>query len=159
MPRESAEFRNLIEPAVAALGFELVGVEYTPGKSGLLRIYIDSEQGISADNCEAVSHQISGLLDVEDPIAGRYALEVSSPGLDRPLFQARDFDRFSGATVRLRLVSPLNGQRKFKGVLMGMKDNHVVVQLEDAELVVTLDEIDQARLVPDYESHRSEGAS
>jgi len=158
MPRESAELRKLIEPAVRALGFELVGVEFSTGQSGLLRVYIDSEDGISADNCEAVSHQVSGLLDVEDPIPGRYALEISSPGLDRPLFQARDFERFTGSTVRLRLVSPLNGRRKFKGVLMGMKDNHVVVQVEDAELIVTLDEIDQARLVPDYESHRSEGA-
>lgn len=158
MPRESAELRKLIEPAVTALGFDLVGVEYSPGKSGILRVYIDSEDGITADNCEAVSHQISGLLDVEDPIKGSYALEVSSPGLDRPLFQARDFNRFAGETVRLRLVAPLNGRRNFKGVLNGMKDNNVVVQLEDAELIVALEEIDQARLVPDYESHRSEGA-
>jgi ribosome maturation factor RimP len=158
MPRESAELRKLIEPAVTALGFELVGVEYTTGKSGILRVYIDSEWGISADDCAAVSHQLSGLLDVEDPIPGRYALEISSPGLDRPLFHARDFDRYAGETVRLHLVSPLNGRRKFKGVLMGMKDNHVVLKLDDAELTVTLDEIDQARLVPDYKSHRSEDA-
>lgn len=158
MPRESAELRKLLEPAVTALGFDLVGVEFLPGSPGLLRVYIDSESGISAENCEAVSRQVSALLDVEDPIAGRYALEVSSPGLDRPLFRASDFSRFTGATVRLRLVAPLDGRRKFKGILMGMKDNHVVVQLEDAELVVGLDEIDQARLVPDYESHRSEGA-
>ncbi|MDT8387136.1 MAG: ribosome maturation factor RimP [Thiogranum sp.] len=158
MPRESAELRKLLEPAVTALGFDLVGVEFLPGNPGLLRVYIDNEVGISAEHCESVSRQVSALLDVEDPIAGRYALEVSSPGLDRPLFRAGDFSRFTGETVRLRLVAPLDGRRKFEGILMGMKDNHVVVQLEDAELVVGLDEIDQARLVPDYESHRSEGA-
>jgi ribosome maturation factor RimP len=158
MPRESTELRTLVEPAVNALGFELVGVEFSHGKPGLLRIYIDSEDGITVHDCEAVSHQVSGLLDVEDPIAGHYSLEVSSPGLDRPLFQARDFERFAGHTVRLRLTAPLNGRRKFKGVLRGMKDNQVVVQMDDEQLSVGLDEIDQARLVPDYESHRSEGA-
>jgi ribosome maturation factor RimP len=158
MPRESLELRKLIEPAVTALGYELVGVEFVPGKSGLLRVYIDSADGISVDDCQAVSHQVSGILDVEDPIRGQYSLEVSSPGLDRPLYQARDFDRFAGSEVSLRLLAPLNGRRKFKGVLDGLRDGQVVVKLKDEELVVALDEIDQARLVPDYRSHRAEGA-
>ncbi len=158
MPRESVELRELIEPAVTALGFELVGVEFIPGKSGLLRVYIDHEDGIGVDDCQAVSHQVSGILDVEDPIRGKYSLEVSSPGLDRPLFQARDFDRFAGSEVSLRLLAPLNGRRKFKGVLDGLRDGQVVVKMNDEELVVALDEIDQARLVPDYQSHRAEGA-
>jgi ribosome maturation factor RimP len=158
MPRESAELRSLVEPAVTALGYELVGVEFSHGKPGLLRVYIDSEDGITVHDCEAVSHQVSGLLDVEDPIAGQYSLEVSSPGLDRPLFQARDFERFAGQAVRLRLTAPLNGRRNFRGLLRGMQGNQVIVQLDDEELRVELDEIDQARLVPDYDSHRSEGA-
>jgi len=158
MPRESAELRKLLEPAVTALGFELVGVEFVHGKRGLLRVYIDSEDGVTIDDCQAVSHQVSGVLDVEDPIPGQYSLEVSSPGLDRPLFHARDFERFAGHEVRLRLSVPVNGRRKFKGTLLGFRGEQVVVQTEDEELMVSLDEIDQARLVPDYESHRAEGA-
>ena len=158
MPHESVELRELIEPAVTALGFELVGVEFIHGKSGLLRVYIDHPDGISVDDCQAVSHQVSGVLDVEDPIRGEYTLEGSSPGLDRPLFQARDFERFAGNQVDVRLLAPVNGRRKFKGVLGGLRDGQVVLQMDDEELVVALDEIDRARLVPDYKSHRAEGA-
>lgn len=159
MPRESAELRKLLEPAVTALGFELVGVEFLHGNQALLRVYIDHPDGIGVDDCSAVSHQVSGILDVEDPIQGQYALEVSSPGLDRPLFRAGDFERFAGRDVRLRLLAPVAGRRKFTGVLAGLRDGRVVVQMnDDEELVVDLEEIDQARLVPDYESHRAEGA-
>ena len=159
MPREPAHLRKLIEHAVTALGYELVGVEFTGGgKQGLLRVYIDREDGITLDDCQAVSYQVSGLLDVEDPIRGQYSLEISSPGLDRPLYQARDFERFAGHEVKLRLAMPVDGRRNFKGVLAGMKDGQVVLQTDDEELIVSLDEIDQARLVPDYESHRAEGA-
>ncbi len=158
MPRDSAELRKLIEPAVTALGFELVGVEFIRARHGVLRVYIDHENGIGVNDCKAVSHQVSGLLDVEDPIRGEYSLEVSSPGLDRPLFQARDFERFAGHEINLRLLAPVDGQRKFKGTLAGMRDDHVVVRMDNEELVVRLDEIDQARLVPDYSSHRTEGA-
>mgnify|MGYP000140316862 FL=1 len=158
MPRESAELRKLLEPVVSALGFELVGVEFVSGRRGLLRLYIDSEDGVTIDDCQAVSHQVSGLLDVEDPIQGQYSLEVSSPGLDRPLFRAADFERFAGHEVSLRLVAPVEGRRKFRGVLLGLRDGRVVVQVEEQELVVALEEIDAARLVPDYDSHRLEGA-
>jgi len=158
MPRDSVELRKLIEPAVTALGFELVGVEFIRARHGVLRVYIDHENGIGVNDCKAVSHQVSGLLDVEDPIRGEYSLEVSSPGLDRPLFQACDFERFAGHEINLRLLAPVDGQRKFKGTLAGMRDDHVVIRMDDEELLVRLDEIDQARLVPDYSSHRTEGA-
>lgn len=158
MPRESVELRKLLEPAVTALGYELVGVEFLHGKTGVLRIYIDSAEGISVGDCQAVSHQVSGILEVEDPIRGQYSLEVSSPGLDRPLYQARDFERFAGHQVTLRLLAPVAGQRKFKGVLGGLRDGQVVIEMDEEELLVALDEIDQARLVPDYKSHRVEGA-
>ena len=148
MPRESAELRKLLEPAVSALGFELVGVEFVSGRRGLLRLYIDSEDGVTIDDCQAVSHQVSGLLDVEDPIQGQYSLEVSSPGLDRPLFRAADFERFAGHEVSLRLVAPVEGRRKFRGVLLGLRDGRVVVQVEEQELVVELEEIEAAGLVP-----------
>jgi ribosome maturation factor RimP len=133
-------------------------VEFIHGKSGVLRVYIDHPDGIGLDDCQAVSYQVSGVLDVEDPIRGQYSLEVSSPGLDRPLFQGRDFERFAGSAVDVRLLAPVNGRRKFRGVLGGLRDGQVVVQMDDEELVVALDEIDQARLVPDYKSHRAEGA-
>ncbi len=158
MPRESVELRKLVEPAITALGYELVGVEYFQGKTGVLRIYIDSDEGIGVDDCSAVSHQVSGILEVEDPIRGQYSLEVSSPGLDRPLFQARDFVRFAGHQVTLRLLVPVGGKRKFKGVLGGLRDGQVVVEMDEEELVVAVEDIDQARLVPDYKSHHVEGA-
>ena len=158
MPRESAELRKLIEPAVTSLGYELVGVEFIRGKTGVLRVYIDSEDGITVDDCKSVSYQVSGLLDVEDPIRGQYSLEVSSPGLDRPLYQARDFERFAGHEINMRLSVPVDGRRKFRGTLLGLRDDQVVLQMDEEELVVPLDEIDQARLVPDYDSHRAEGA-
>ena len=125
---------------------------------GLLRVFIDSQHGITVDDCARVSHQISALLDVEDPIRGQYTLEVSSPGLDRPLFQESDYERFAGREVQLRLSVPVQGRRKFKGILMGLRDHQVVVRMDDEELVVPLQKIDGARLVPDYDSHRAEGA-
>ncbi len=158
MPRESAELRALLEPAVTALGFELVGVEFIRAKQGVLRVYIDSEQGITVDDCKAVSHQVSGILDVEDPIRGQYTLEVSSPGLDRPLYQMKDFERFAGHEIAMQLTAAVNGRRKFQGTLMGLRDDQVVLQMGEEELVVALDEIDRARLVPDFDSHRAEGA-
>jgi len=158
MPRESAELRALLEPAVTALGFELVGVEFIRAKQAVLRVYIDSEQGITVDDCKAVSHQVSGILDVEDPIRGQYTLEVSSPGLDRPLYQMKDFERFAGHEIAMQLTAAVNGRRKFQGTLMGLRDDQVVLQMGEEELVVALDEIDRARLVPDFDSHRAEGA-
>jgi len=112
-------------------------------------VYIDKQDGVTVDDCERVSHQISGVLDVEDPIAGHYLLEVSSPGLDRPLDGARDFERFRGREVRLRLHAALNGQRNFKGLLMGLRGEQVVLEVDGREIELPLRDIDRARLVPD----------
>lgn len=140
----------MAEPAVTSLGYELVGLEYRPNKSeGLLRIYIDSAAGVTLEDCELVSHQISGLLDVEDPIQGAYRLEISSPGLDRPLFKAADFERFAGVEARIRLTGLWDGRRKFRGILRGVQDGHVLIEEEGAEYAVPLDRIDRANLVPD----------
>ena len=140
----------MAEPAVTSLGYELVGLEYRPNKSeGLLRIYIDSATGVTLEDCEVVSHQISGLLDVEDPIQGAYRLEISSPGLDRPLFKAADFERFAGVEARIRLTGLWDGRRKFRGILRGMQDGHVLIEEEGTEHAVPLDRIDKANLVPD----------
>ena len=138
-----------IEAAVQGLGYELVGIEYHPqGRRSLLRVYIDTPAGVNVDDCERASRQISSALDVDDPIPGQYMLEVSSPGLDRPLFTAEHFQRFSGNRVKLRVSPPLDGRRNFSGVLVGMRDDAVVVVQDDEEVEVPLQHIEQARLVP-----------
>lgn len=142
----------IIEPSVSALGYELVGIEYLPqGRYSLLRVYIDSEAGITVDDCEKVSRQLSGVLDVEDPIKGQYSLEISSPGLDRPLFTPEHFARFAGQQVQVRLQQPLNGQRKFKGLLRGMDGEEVLIEIDGGELRVLPEEIDKANLIPQWD--------
>jgi len=152
MMQDPLHIGDMLEPGIRSLGYELVGVEFqTGGKGGgLLRVYIDSEKGISAEDCQKVSYQVSGLLDVEDPIPGHYTLEVSSPGLDRLLFRAEDFDRFAGQLVKLRLTYPVEGQRKFKGRLVGMRGENVVIEGDEMEISLPFDQIEQARLVPEY---------
>jgi len=143
------KLRSPIEAAVQGLGYELVGIEYHPqGRRSLLRVYIDTPDGVNVDDCERASRQISSALDVDDPIPGQYMLEVSSPGLDRPLFTAEHFQRFSGNRVKLRVSPPLDGRRNFSGVLVGMRDDAVVIVQDDEEVEVPLQHIEQARLVP-----------
>ena len=142
--------RELIEPAVRMLGYDLVAVEhFSYGGGQTLRIYIDKEGGVTIDDCERVSHQVSGILDVEEAIEGRYVLEVSSPGLDRPLSAARDFERFSGRQVKLRTYAPINGQRNFKGLLQGLDNGQVLIEVEGRRVSLPLDGIEKARLVPE----------
>ena len=152
MRQDPLQLGKMLEPGIRSMGYELVGIEYQSGGKGggLLRVYIDSEQGISADDCQMVSYQVSGVLDVEDPIPGHYTLEVSSPGLDRLLFKAEDFTRFAGQLVKLRMTFPVNGQRRFKGRLQGMRDGMVVIEQDGEEINLPYEQIDQARLVPEY---------
>ncbi len=143
---------EIVRGAVEPLGYELVGVEYlSQGRGGsLLRIYIDHENGIGVDDCAKVSHQVSGVLDVEDPIQENYSLEVSSPGLDRPLFFENDFVRFAGHRVSVRLRTKLHDRRRYEGVLKGVQDGNVLVVVDGEEAVLPLDLIDKARLVPEF---------
>jgi ribosome maturation factor RimP len=152
MKQDPLQIGAMLEPGIRSLGYELVGVEYQSGGKGggLLRVYIDSEDGISADDCQKVSYQVSGVLDVEDPIPGHYTLEISSPGLDRLLFKPEDFERFAGQLVKLRTAYPVEGQRRFKGRLQGMQDSNVVIVQDDQEISLPYDQIEQARLVPEY---------
>ena len=127
----TAKINELIKPTVEALELELWGIELLQqGKSAMLRIYIESDAGITVDDCEKVSRQVSALLDVEDPIAGEYTLEVSSPGLDRPLFTASQFAAFTGEVVNVKLRSPLNGRRKFKGSITAIDGNHIGINVD-----------------------------
>ena len=138
---------NLLEPVVEGLGYEFVGAEYHPGRrQGVLRVFIDAPDGVGVDDCAGVSHQLSGLLDVEDPIAGDYLLEVSSPGLDRPVFKAADYERFAGEWIRLRLKTPLDGRRRLQGRLRGLAEGCVVVEEAGARVVVPLDEVERAHI-------------
>ena len=152
MKHDPLQLGDMLEPGITSMGYELVGVEFqTGGKSGgLLRVYIDSEAGISADDCQKVSYQVSGILDVEDPIPGHYTLEISSPGLDRLLFRPQDFERFAGQLIKLRTAYPIEGQRKFKGRLVGMQGDNIVFEQDDMEISLPFDQIEQARLVPEY---------
>lgn len=150
MQYRDVRLNGLIRPAVEALGYELVGVEFRRGRGrALLRVYIDQEDGITLDDCQRVSHQVSGVLDVEDPIVERYDLEVSSPGLDRPLFEPEHFQRFAGRTAKVRLSPPVDGRRKITGVLLGFEDGNVRLDEEGIERRVPLDSVSAARLVPE----------
>lgn len=145
------KLQQIVENVVSSLGYELVGVEYLKHDGGgLLRVYIDSEQGIMLDDCQAVSHQLSGVLDVEDPIPGNYNLEISSPGLDRPLFKAGDYQRFAGKPVRIKLTRAQDGRKNYKGMLQGIEDNEVILDMEGQEIRLSLANIEQSRLVPEY---------
>jgi len=151
MRHDPWNLQEMLEPVVEAMGYELLGVDYQGrGAHGILRIYIDKPEGITLDDCSAVSHQVSGTLDVEDPIPGQYSLEVSSPGLDRPLFKLSHFEQFVGARAKLKLVAPLNGQRNFVGTLQGVEDESVLLLLESGtQENFFFKDIEQARLVPD----------
>ncbi len=148
-----ADLQALLAPTVEGMGFELVGVEYAPaGRASLLRLYIDSAAGIDVDDCAEVSHQVSGLLDVENPIKQEYRLEVSSPGLDRPLFVRQHFERFAGRRARIKLRAPVEGARgrKLTVELGGVEGDRLKVISDEGEFLVPLQQIDSARLVPEF---------
>jgi ribosome maturation factor RimP len=143
------QMTDLLETTVGAMGFELWGLEYlSQGRHSLLRVYIESENGITVENCAAVSEQVSGVLDVEDPITGEYTLEVSSPGMDRLLFKLEQYPAYAGEMVELRLRSAFDGRRKFKGVLKGIEGEDVVVEVDDHEYLLPYGEIEKARVHP-----------
>jgi ribosome maturation factor RimP len=140
---------DMLAPAVAACGFELWGIEFFPqGKRSCLRIYIDGPEGVTVDGCAMVSHQASGILDVEDPVAGEYTLEVSSPGWDRPLFSLSQYERFVGGEVLLRLLAPLNGRRRYKGVLQQVQGETLELLSEGQVVLVPFAQVDKANVVP-----------
>lgn len=143
---------EMLQPAVDALGFELVGVEFVrAGNHSTLRVYIDHEDGISVDNCADVSHQASAILDVEDPIATEYALEVSSPGMDRPLFTIAHYEAIIGEEISVRLNVPQDGRRNFKGELVGIEGDMVNVKVDNQEFSLLIDNVAKANLVAKFD--------
>jgi ribosome maturation factor RimP len=152
------QIQALLEPTVEAMGFELWGVEYlSQGRHSVLRLYIEAEQGISVDDCAAVSGQVGSVLDVEDPIAGEYTLEVSSPGMDRLLFKLDQYPAYLGEYLELRLRTPFEGRRKYKGLLNGIEGEDVVIQVDDHEYLLPFSAIDRARVQPRFESGTGTG--
>ena len=140
---------KLIEPMVQALGCELWGIEkLQQGRQVVLKIYIESVNGINVDDCARVSRQVSAMLDVEDPIPGEYLLEVSSPGVERRLFKPEHFNVCKGEKVQITLRQAFDGRRKFKGLLCGLEDEEVVIRVDDAqEIVLPMDSIERARVL------------
>ncbi|HUP91956.1 MAG TPA: ribosome maturation factor RimP [Solimonas sp.] len=143
---------QLLEPVIESLGYELVLLEYSPSThNSLLRIYVDSPGGINLEDCERVSREITGILDVEDPIPTSYQLEVSSPGLDRPLTKVAHFERFVNEQARVQLLAPRDGRRKFNGRIRAVSETAVTIETPEGATEIPYPEIERARLVPDYD--------
>jgi len=146
------QLQALIEPVVSGLGYEFWGLEYlSHGKSSVLKVYIDAEGGIDVDDCAKVSRQISSLFDVEEPITGKYSLEVSSPGMNRRLFTKEQYEVYKGARLKVSLRTPFEGQRKFTGLLCGLEDEDVILRVGDEEILFPYDDIDKATVVPVFD--------
>ena len=151
MRRNLAQLWDLLEPVVTGMGYELIEIEFNPSaRHGVLRLYIDHEDGIQLEDCTDVSNQVSALLDVEDPVPGHYNLEVSSPGLDRPLRTVRDYERFTGEIVKIRTAMAIQGRRNFKGRLRGVEGDEIHIECDGQPFDLPLAAIEKARLVPDF---------
>ena len=130
----AAAVRAVIEPTVRDLGYDLILVEIAGGGSRrILRLYVDRDAGVGLDDCVRVSREVSPLLDVEEPLQGAFVLEVSSPGLNRPLARPKDFERFRGSRVKVRTAHPVRGRRTFTGELLGLEAGDVVIDGEGGE--------------------------
>lgn len=146
------QLTDLLAPAIAGLGLELLGIEFSPTPGGsLLRVYIDSPGGVvTVDDCERASREISALLDVNDPIAGRYTLEVSSPGLDRPLFTPAQFARFIGHEIKLNVAAAIAGRRRFHGAIRAVDGDAITIEQDGEVITIEHANVARARLAPDY---------
>ena len=152
MNRTEKQIEKSLKKTVARFGCEIWGVEFfSGGKRSRLRLYIDKPEGVTIDDCEAVSREVSDVLDVEDMFGGGYTLEVSWPGLDRILFKAEQFVANIGATVDVRLNFPCAGRKRFVGLLAEVEDARALVRLEDGEYVLPLENVQRARLVPQFD--------
>ena len=153
MSKRAEQLKELLAPVVEDLGFVLWGLEYIQGRGAVLRIYIDHQDGITVNHCAAVSHEVSGLLDVEDPIPGEYNLEVSSPGMDRPLFELSQYSMYLGEQVQLKLLAPVAGKRKMTAEIAAVdsEEDIVVVSLAGERITIPFSQIDRARLQPRFD--------
>ena len=157
MTDKATQISNLLAPTVESLGLQLLGIEYLPASGGaVLRLYLDvpdaeaETRHVTIEDCEAVSREVSAQMDVEDPISGNYTLEVSSPGVDRPLFAPAQFARFIGEKAKVGLKLPQDGRRRLTGTIVSVEAGEIVFDVDGQPLAVAVDNIDKARLVPDW---------
>ena len=144
---------EMLAPSVEDLGYELVGIEYIrAGKHSTLRVYIDQEAGILVDDCAAVSRQVSAIMDVEDPITNEYTLEVSSPGMERPLFKAEHYETFVGEDVKVQLRMPVQNRRRWKGVIASVEGEIICLNVDGREERFALSNIQKANIVPKFDN-------
>ncbi|HAS2709345.1 TPA: ribosome maturation factor RimP [Vibrio cholerae] len=145
------QLTEMLEAPVVAAGYELVGLEFVrAGQHSTLRIFIDHENGITVEDCAEVSRQVSAVLDVEDPISVVYNLEVSSPGLERPLFKAAHYEQFIGHEVSIVLKMAVGNRRKWKGVIQSIDGETVAVMVDGQEERFALSNISKANLIPKF---------
>lgn len=142
---------ELLLPGAEALGYELVAVEMSGGDISIVRIYIDKEGGVGVDDCAKASRQFSAILDVEDPISNRYTLEVSSPGMDRPLAKPDHFRAVIGSDVKIKMTTLINGRRRFTGKLIEANNEFAVVEVDGEQTELPYTEMDRARLIPVFD--------
>ena len=141
------EIEQLLRPTIESMGYELWGCEYlAQGKHSLLRVYIDKEDGIGIEDCEQVSRQVSAILDVEDPIPGNYSLEVSSPGIPRPMFRNWQYQRYIGQEAHIKLFKPVAGTRKFIGTIVSANDGTLVLDISGTQQDFLFSNIAKANL-------------
>jgi len=146
---------ELLLPGAQALGYELVSVEMSGGDTSIVRIYIDTDNGVTIDDCAKASRQFSAILDVEDPISTKYTLEVSSPGMDRPLAKPDHFKEVVGSDVKIKMATLVNGRRRFTGELIEASDEFAVVEVDGEQTELLYSEMDRARLVPVFDFSES----
>ncbi|MEE9448237.1 MAG: ribosome maturation factor RimP [Arenicellales bacterium] len=152
MQADSKGIRALLEGSIEAMGYELLLIEQTHNqRDPVLRLYIDAPGGILVDDCVKVSRQASLILDLEDPIQGTYALEVTSPGTDRPLVKQAHFERDKGEVIRVVTHDYILGRRRFKGRLLEVSEGGIVIEVDGEEYDIPMDSIDTARLVPNFD--------
>ena len=152
MSSKLEQLQAMLAPVIESLGYQCWGIEFiSQGRHSLLRVYIDHANGILIDDCEIVSRQVGAVLDVEDPISSEYTLEVSSPGMDRPLFTLEQFARHAGELVKIKLRSPFDGRRNFQGLLRGVEEQDVVVLVDDHEFLLPIDLIEKANIIPRFD--------
>ncbi len=152
IPMRNEELTQLLIPVVADMGLECLGVEYSPSQgNGLVRVYVDAaDRAVTVDDCEAVSRQVSATLDVNDPVDGHYTLEVSSPGLDRPLYTPEQFARFIGDAAKLEVNLAIDGRRRFQGPIVAVNGNDIVIEQDGHAVTIAGGNIHKARLIPDF---------
>lgn len=150
-PKVTAQVEEMTKPIVESLQLELVEVEYVKeGANWYLRVYIDKPGGVDLDDCQAVSEQLDKLLDEKDPIPSSYILEVSSPGIERPLKKTADYERFAGNLINIKTFAPIDGKKSINGRLIGLEGNEVILEIDGQQLNVPLERIASARLAIEF---------